>query len=58
VYVPTGDWSKDAFRDHYVAIFNDRNREKWPRALRFTFHAVSDRLRGGRDQVEVVELPE
>lgn len=44
--------------DHYIAVFNYSNREKWPKALRFTMHIASERLAGGRDFVQVVNLPQ
>jgi hypothetical protein len=44
--------------DHYVVVFNYANRDRWPKALRFTMHIASDRLVGGRDFVQVVNLPQ
>ncbi len=44
--------------DQYIAIFNYSNRTSWPKALRFTMHIASDRLTGGRDFVQVVNVPQ
>jgi type II secretory pathway pseudopilin PulG len=44
--------------DHYSVAFNYSNKDRWPKALRFTMHIFSDRLSGGRDFVQVVNLPQ
>ena len=44
--------------DQYIALFNDTNRPAWPKALRITFHIDSDKLSGGRDFTQVIQLPQ
>jgi hypothetical protein len=44
--------------DDYIATFSYFNRPKWPKALRITLHVENDRLKGGRDFVQIVNLPQ
>ncbi len=46
--------------DNYLAVFSPYNRNKWPKALRFTYHVLdpNNRLSGGRDFVQVVKIPD
>ena len=45
--------------DNYDALFSYVNRRFWPKALRITMHVVDPgtRLKGGRDFVQIVNLP-
>jgi hypothetical protein len=59
--VNTVDLSGGTFNsDQYMAAFSVKNPTKWPKALRFTYHIVdlNNRLSGGRDFTQVVQLPE
>jgi hypothetical protein len=44
--------------DDYFVVFSYFNKANWPKALRFTYHVASDRLAGGRDFVQVINLPQ
>jgi hypothetical protein len=53
-YFPNG-WPSG---DTYQAVFSYFNKTYWPKALRFTMHVANDRLAGGRDFVQVIDLPQ
>ncbi len=45
--------------DHYIATFSYFNKASWPKAIRLTYHISepNNRLQGGRDFVQVINLP-
>jgi len=46
--------------DAYDVVFNYANKEYWPKAIRLTYHMAdaTGRLKGGRDFVQVIHVPD